>query len=297
MDIRQLRYFVAVAEEKNFSRAAERLHVSQPPLSTQVKALEGELGVELFRRSNRGVALTVAGQLFYDEVRIVLRRLEQARLKAQSAGRGDIGLLAVGFVSIVDYGVLPPTLKCFRAQFPGVEVELHEFTTDAQIKEIRAGRLDLGIGIGPVEEPDLVFEAIWREKLVLAAPAGHPLLRREGPVSLAVLANESFVITPRDVAAGLHDLIVETCREQGFTPRITQRARQMQTIISLVASGMGFALVPESVRNLQRSGVQYRSLRGVSARIELGILRPRDDANPPAEHFTAVLKGAVAGAD
>lgn len=297
MDIRQLRYFVAVAEEKNFSRAAERLHVSQPPLSTQVKALEGELGVELFRRSNRGVALTVAGQLFYDEVRIVLRRLEQARLKAQSAGRGDIGLLAVGFVSIVDYGVLPPTLKRFRAQFPGVEVELHEFTTDAQIKEIRAGRLDLGIGIGPVEEPDLAFEAIWREKLVLAAPAGHPLLRREGPVSLAALANESFVITPRDVAAGLHDLILETCREQGFTPRITQRARQMQTIISLVASGMGFALVPESVRNLQRSGVEYRSLRGVSARIALGILRPRDDANPPAEHFTAVLKDAAAGAD
>lgn len=295
MDIRQLRYFVAVAEEKNFSRAAERLHVSQPPLSTQVKALEGELGVELFRRSNRGVALTVAGQLFYDEVRIVLRRLEQARLKAQSAGRGDIGLLAVGFVSIVDYGVLPPTLKRFRAQFPGVEVELHEFTTDAQIKEIRAGRLDLGIGIGPVEEPDLAFEAIWREKLVLAAPAGHPLLRREGPVSLAALANESFVITPRDVASGLHDLILETCREQGFTPRITQRARQMQTIISLVASGMGFALVPESVRNLQRSGVEYRSLRGASARIELGILRPRDDANPPAEHFTAVLKDAAAG--
>ncbi|MFT4047669.1 MAG: LysR family transcriptional regulator [Solimonas sp.] len=293
MDIRQLRYFVVVAEEKNFSRAAGRLHVSQPPLSTQVKALEEELGVHLFRRSNRGVALTAAGQVFYDEVRLVLRRLEQACLKAQSAGRGDVGLLAIGFVSIVDYGVLPPALKRFRAQFPGVEVELHEFTTDAQIKEIRAGRLDLGIGIGPVDEPDLAFEAIWHEKLVLAAPAGHPLARGDGPVPLAAFASERFIITPRDVASGLHDLIVETCRAHGFAPRITQRARQMQTIISLVASGMGFAIVPESVRHLKRGGVQYRSLRGVGARIELGILRPRNDANPPAERFVAVLKDAA----
>ncbi len=187
MDLRQLRYFIAVAEELSFSRAAERLHVSQPPLSVHVKGLEEDLGIRLFDRSNRGVTLTAAGQVFYDEIRTVLRRLEQARLKAQNAGRGERGTLSIGFVSIADYGVLPPALKRFREEFPQVEVQLHELTTDAQIREIRGGRLDLGIGLGPVEEADLVFETLLRESLLLAAPTGHRLLKASGSGSPQVL--------------------------------------------------------------------------------------------------------------
>ncbi|MBX5461538.1 MAG: LysR family transcriptional regulator [Steroidobacteraceae bacterium] len=294
MELRHLRYFLAVAEEKSFSRAAERLHVSQPPLSMHVKALEGELGVRLLDRTNRGVTLTPAGQVFLDEIRAVLRRLDQARIKAQHAGQGEVGTLSVGFVSTAGYGILPPALKQFRERFPGVDVQLHELTTDAQIREMRAGRLDLGIGLGPVDEVDLVFETVLRETLVLAAPVRHASLPRSGPVRLKALSNEHFIIPPRDVGPGLYDLIISLCRGAGFTPRITQHARQMQTVIGLVASGMGIALVPASVQNLKRAGVQYRALKGATGSVELGLLRARDDEAQIANRFVEVLKDAAA---
>lgn len=293
MELRQLRYFVAIAEEGNFSRAARRLHVSQPPLSTQIKSLEEELGMRLLERTNRGVSLTAAGSVFYEETRAVLARLEHARGKALRADRGDIGMLAVGFVSIADYGILPPALKHFRASFPLVEVQLHELTTDAQIRELRATRLDLGIALAPVDEPDLEFERLLREELVLAAPAGHPAVKRSGAVDLRALAKESFIIPPRDIGPGLYDLIISHCHAAGFAPRITQHARQMQTVVGLVSSGMGFALVPASVRNLKRTGVQYRPLRGKAALVEIGMLRRRDAQSAVRDHFAEALRRAA----
>jgi len=290
VELRQLRYFQAVAEEGSFSRAAERLHVSQPPLSVQVKALEDELGLRLLDRSNRGVTLTPAGEVFYEETRAALSRLEHARIAARHAGQGEIGTVSVGFVSLAGYGALPAALKRFRERFPRVDVELHELTTDAQIRELRAGRLDLGIALGPVDEADLVFETVSREGLLLAAPRGHPAVPRSGPVRLKALANEPFVIPPRDVAPGLYDLIVSLCRANGFTPRITQHARQMQTVIGLVAGGMGLALVPASVQSYRRPGVQYRPLQSATGSVTLGLLRPRDLETPVAARFVAVVK-------
>lgn len=294
MELRQLRYFQAVAEEGSFSRAAERLHVSQPPLSLHVKTLEDELGVRLFDRSNRGVALTPAGEVFYEETRAVLRRLDQAKVKTQHAGQGEVGTLSVGFVSIAAYGILPLALKRFREKTPRVDLQLHELTTDTQIRELRAGRLDLGIGLGPVDEGDLAFETLDRESLVLAAPVRHPLVPRSGKVRLRALANEHFIIPPRDAAPGLYDLIISLCRANGFAPRITQHARQMQTVIALVASGMGFALVPSTVQNLKRAGVQYRALSGRIGNVALGLLSTREDRNAVAKRFIAVLKDATA---
>lgn len=293
MDLRQLRYFIAVAEEGSFSRAARRLHVSQPPLSTQVKALEEELEVPLFVRSNRGVALTPAGTAFFQEARGVLARLEQARRNARQAAREDVGTLVVGFVSIAAYGILPPALKGFRAAFPRVEVQLQELTTDAQVRELRAARLDLGIGLAPVDEPDLEFERLQREELILAAPSGSAAARGSGPVNLRDLAREEFIVAPRDIAPGLYDLTLGHCRAAGFAPRITQQARQMQTVIGLVSCGMGVALVPASVRNLRRTGVQYRPLRGKPALVELGLLRPRNASLPLREHFAQALRSAA----
>jgi DNA-binding transcriptional LysR family regulator len=290
VDLRQLRYFLAVAEEKSFSRAAERLHVSQPPLSTHMQSLEKDLGVRLVDRTNRGVTLTPAGQVFYDEIRQVMRRLDQARLKARNAGSGDVGELSIGFVSIADYGILPPALRRFRERFPKVDVQLHELTTDAQIKGIRAGTLDLGIGLGPVHEPDLVFELLLRERLLLAAPKAHRLMKGSGAVRLKDLAGESFITPPREVAPGLYDLFLSVCRDNGFTPRISQHARQMQTVVGLVASGMGVALVPSSVKNLKRAGVQYRAIHGSKARIEIGLLRRQDDDGRIGVKFAAVVK-------
>ena len=290
MELRQLRYFIAVAEEKNFSRAARRLHISQPPLSTQIMTLEKELGIRLFDRSNRGVSLTAAGSIFYEEVRAVLVRFEHGKTRARQAGLGSVGTLSVGFVSIVDYGILPPALKEFRARFPAVEVQLHELTTDFQIREMRAGRLDLGIALGPLEEADLVFEAIMHEELVLAAPTGHRLTKSKGALDLRAFSKENFIMPPRDAAPGLYDLIISRCYSNGFVPRITQHARQMQTVISLVAAGMGVALVPSSVQNLKRVGVHYERLRGAGASIEIGILRSLDINSALRDNFTATLK-------
>jgi DNA-binding transcriptional LysR family regulator len=295
VELRQLRYFVAIAEEGSFSRAAVRLHVSQPPLSTQIRSLETELGVPLLARTNRGVSLTASGQVFFEEVRAILARLETARARAVQADRGDVGMLSVGFVSIADYGILPPALKSFRSQFPLVEVQLHELTTDAQIRELRAARLDLGFGLAPVEEPDLEFTSILREALVLAAPADHPAAA--GPaIDLRSLSKASFIVPPRDIAPGLYDLTISRCRAAGFAPRIVQNARQMQTVIGLVSCGMGLALVPSSVRNLKRTGVRYLPLRGRPACIELGILRRREADNALGTPFVAALRAAAGAA-
>nr|WP_241695989.1 LysR family transcriptional regulator [Solimonas terrae] len=291
--MRQLRYFVAIAEEGSFSRAAARLHVSQPPLSTQLRKLEDELGVRLLERGNRGVSLTTAGAVYYEEIRATLARLEHARTRTLQADRGDAGMLSIGFVSIADYGILPPALKSFRTAFPRVEVELHELTTDAQIRELRAARLDLGIGLAPVDEPDLEFGSVLREELVLAAPTGYPTARSDGGIDLRTLSKASFIVPPRDIGPGLYDLTISQCRASGFAPRITQHARQMQTVIGLVSSGMGVALVPASVRNLKRSGVQYRPLRGKPAFVELGILRRRDADHVPAANFAEALHRAA----
>jgi DNA-binding transcriptional LysR family regulator len=293
MEVRQLRYFVAIAEEGSFLRAAARLHLSQPPLSVQIKALEDELGVSLLARSNRGVTLTAAGAVFLEETRALLLRWEHAKTKAQQAGHDDVGMISIGFVSIAALGILPPALKSFRAKFPVAEVQLHELTTDAQIRELRALRLDLGIGLGPVEEPDIAFERLLREELILALPAAHPAARGDGAINLRTLSQESFIVSPRELAPGLFDLTMSQCRAAGFAPRITQHARQMQTVIGLVSCGMGFALVPASVRNLKRPGVRYRRLLRKGEAIELGVLRLTRSDGPLRAHFVEALRGAA----
>ena len=293
MELRQIRYFLAVAEARSFSRAAERLHVSQPPLSTQVMGLETELGTKLFERHHRGATLTPAGEVFYEEMRAVLTRLEHGKTRARHAGRGEAGTLSVGFVSIADYGVLPPALKAFRARFPLVEVQLHELTTDAQIRDVRASRLDVGIALGPVNDAALLFKTVHREELVLAAPAAR---RLAATVDLKQLAGEPFIVPPRDLAPGLHDLILRHCLDSGFAPRITQKARQMQTVVSLVAAGMGVALVPASMRNLRRSGVRYHRLRKRHGALEIGTLISAGEDRAIVRHFAEALADAASAA-
>lgn len=293
MNFRHMRYFVAVAEEKSFSRAAERLHLSQPPLSTQIKLLEEELGVALLVRSSKGVGLTLAGEAFYSEARTVLARVEHAKLAAKGAALGECGRLSLGFVSIAAYSLLPSTLKTFCTRYPGVELQLHEETSDVQVADLLGGRIDLGIALSPVDETRLTFTSLKKERLILALPEGHERAKQPGNAALAAMAQEPFIIFPRPLAPGLHDSVLAFCRQEGFTPRISQHAKQMQTIVSLVSAGLGVALVPESLRNLQRRGVVYQELVEEGPLIDVGIVHRKDDPNPILHKFAEVALESI----
>jgi DNA-binding transcriptional LysR family regulator len=290
VELRHLRYFIALAEEGSFVRASERLHISQPPLSTQIKDLESELEVRLFERTNRGVVLTPAGNAFYAEARAVLARLQQACIAAQRANRGEQGSLEVGFISIADYNVLPAALKFFRAHHPGVAVQLHELTTDAQMHDLAMERLDVGIALGPIHDAETRYVPLLKERLVLAAPSDHPLVLKRKSISVLQLSSERFLMVPRALAPGLHDLTIAYCQSAGFVPRIHQYARQMQTIISLVSSDFGFALVPESLQHLQRTGVRYLRLRPASPYVETGAIYRTHCVNPGVPWFVEALQ-------
>ncbi len=279
VELRHLRYFLAVADESGFARAAARLHISQPPLSMQIRDLEADLGVRLFDRTNRGVALTPAGRAFYPEAQAILQRVDHARVVAQRAEHGDVGRLDVGFVSIADYSLLPWVLKALRQRHPGIEVVLHEETSDVQVGRLRERRLDAGFALGPMDAPDLAFEPLIDEPLIVAAPADHPVARCDA-VSVRALAGDPFIGTPRELAPGLYDAVMGVCREAGFVPRISQRAKQMQTVVSLVSAGLGVALIPASVRHLQRTGVVYRPLRSAGPTVQLGLAWRRTDRDP-----------------
>jgi DNA-binding transcriptional LysR family regulator len=258
-DLRQLRHFVSVAERLHFGRAAAALHMSQPPLSRSIRDLEERLGATLLSRSRRRVELTPEGERFLEEARRLLAQLEHAVLEVGRMAAGG-GRLRLGFVSLADYGVLPRLLKAYKAARPGVALALREMLSPDQAAALATGELDFGLLLPPVAGADLEHIVVQRERFLVALPARHRLARRRGRVAMRELAAESFVMTPREIAPGLHDVIAALATHAGFVPRLAQEAIQMQTVVSLVSSGMGVAVVPASVANLGRRGVAYRDI-------------------------------------
>jgi DNA-binding transcriptional LysR family regulator len=277
LDLRQLRYFVTVAEELHFGRAARRLAMTQPPLSQQIQALEAEIGVQLFVRTRRSVMLTPAGQQWLPEVRRVLADAGALPGLAQRLARGEVGSLALAFVSTADYGILPDLLRHFRARHPDVQLQLREATSDIQLEALVEGTIDAGLVIRPqlpVMPHGLSYLPLVREPLVLAVPDGwRPAGSDAVPQSVALrdAAREPLVIFPRRSAPAFYDIITGYYARDGLTPVIAQEAIQMQTIVSLVSAGMGVALVPASLRNLRRTGVSYLTLRDAGPQIETGL--------------------------
>ena len=289
MELRHLRYFVAVGDELNFGRAALALHIAQPPLSRAIRALEAELGATLFDRGTRGVRLTGAGAALLPEARRLLRDAGAFREGARQYAAGAAGTLSIGFVSTAAYNVLPRIVPAFRARRPGVRLTLREATSDVQPAALATGELDVGFLIPGPRDPSLAYAPLHREPLIAALPA-----RRRWParVPLRSLAREAFILFPREVAPELHDSIVSLCRKAGFAPRIGQEAIQMQTIVSLVAGGMGVSLVPASLEHMRRDGVVYRPLAERGPRVEIGLAWRVADDSPLTRAFVAEARAA-----
>ncbi len=279
MELRHLRYFVAVAEELHFSRAAQRLHIAQPPLSQQIRNLETELGVQLLQRTKHRVQLTAAGQLFLEEARRTLSQAEQAIRTAQRASRGEIGRLVVGFLSSTAYNVFPEILRLFRERFPAVELVLHELNTVPQVQALHEGQIDVGFLHPPVNSGEaLSLTTVFEEPLVLALPSNHALAAQP-QIALAWLADAPFVLSPRHLGPGFYDQVISACQQAGFHPRVVQETNMAQTMVSLVAGGMGVALVPASLQNLQRTGVVYRVVQDLTPRVTTAAIWRREDAS------------------
>src|SRR6185503_15604155 len=252
-EIREMRYFMAVAERLHFGRAAESLHISQPPLSRAIRALEQRLGVDLFARSRRRVELTAEGARFLEEARRITAQLERASQALRAMAAGEAGRLRIGFVSLADYGVLPALLKVYKAARPGVALALREMLSPEQAAALAAGELDFGLLLPPVGE-GAAFEhlVVQRESFVVALPAGHRLASGRGRLALRALGGEPFVTVPREIAPGLYDIVAALAKQAGISLNVAQEAIQMQTVVSLVSSGLGAAVVPASIANLGR---------------------------------------------
>jgi DNA-binding transcriptional LysR family regulator len=293
LELRQLRYFVTVAEELHFGRAAERLHMTQPPLSQAIAGLEELLGTPLFLRNRRQVELTPAGSALLPEARRMLLEAAELPELVRRAAAGEAGRLSLAFITSADYSVLPPLMRRYRAAFPQVHITLQEATSDLQVEDLLRDRIDAGLLIPPLPDKaraGLDYVKVLEEPLILCAPTGLDALRGGGPVKLQDLPPLPLVIFPRHIAPALHDAILSCLRAAGITPTIGQQAIQMQTIVSLVSGGMGLALVPESVSNLMRPGVEYRALADPTPLVETGLAWRRDNASPVLQGFLELLR-------
>ncbi|WP_334223070.1 LysR family transcriptional regulator [Pseudomonas aeruginosa] len=287
MELRHLRYFIAVAEELHFGRAAERLGISQPPLSQQIQALEEEIGARLFERTNRRVELTDAGRLFLDESRQVLAQVDKAVLLARRAHLGELGELKIGFTSSAPFtSTIPSSIHAFRKAYPDVHLDLQEMSSRQVLKALLEESLQVGV-IRPLALPDAVhWVELFREPLVAVLRADHPLAAgSEDGLAIAALAEEPFVFFPRSYGTGLYDQVIALTRQAGFSLRIAQEASEAMTIIGLVSAGLGVSILPASFRCTRVDGVVYRTLSDPEATTAVWLVRRQNEGSPLALSF------------
>ncbi len=291
MELRHLRYFVMVAEELHFGRAAARLQMTQQPLSQQIYQLEAELGVSLFRRTKRRIQLTDAGEVFLKEAHQLLLQAEQSIEKARQAARGEVGRLSIGFSGFATYSVLPKVLQTFRERFPQVELNLEEMTTSVQIQALLKKQIDLGLMIPPVSDKSLLIELLLQEPLVVVLPETH-LLAKESDLALSALADEPFILVPRHLEPGYYDQCISLFQQAGFSPKVVQKASQKQTILGLVSAGMGVSLAPASIRNICRMGVVYTNL-STPTKVYLAAVWQQEETSSVLQTFLRVIREIV----
>lgn len=294
MELRHLRYFLAVAEELNFTRAARRLHIAQPPLTQQVKALEAELGVTLIDRSAYRIRLTQAGMAFAAEVTRILGDVRNAALIAKRAARSSVGQVRVGFTESASFNPLvTSTFRGFRSAFPDIEVSLEERQSTELAIALREGRIDVAFVRPPLKSEDgLVLQLLQEEDMVAAVPSGHALAKRKS-IDLRDLQNEAFILYPRAVRPGLADAVVLACEQAGFKPRVEQYAPQLAATINLVAASLGVSVVPRSMQGLQPTALAYIPLRGRPLRAQLSLAHRAQESAPAVLRFIELTRKAA----
>ena len=286
MELRQLTYFIAVAEERHFGRAAKRLHIAQPPLSQQIRQFEEQLGVKLFDRTTRRVDLTAAGALMLERGRNILNDVEALQADVYQVGQGATGVLHVGFSGASTYSVMPRIVRAAGTAYPGLTLDLHgEMLTPAMERGLLEHTLDAAILRPPVSSPEIDFRIINREPLVVALPAHSPLAS-DRPLSMVELTEQRFVTYPPESV--MYRMTADLCREAGFQHRVSQMAQETSTILSFVAAGGGVALMPASVRSVQLRGVRYRELED-SPHAELAVAWRREDRSVLLSNFIQLV--------
>lgn len=295
MDLKQLRYFVAVAEELHFGRAAARLFISQPALSFDIKKLEGQLDIQLLNRNNKSVSLTNAGQVLLDEARYLLLRAEQAKRLTLRSAQGFTGRLSVGFVNSILQRGLPQAVKTFETDHPDTEVVLMEMNSAEQAQALQRGQIDIGFVHWSVISESIRCEAVFSEPFLCCLPASHRLAGHTR-IDLAALAQEDFILFPRSVSPHYHDRIIACCVAAGFSPRIRHETRLWQTVATMVAHDMGVALVPQTLALAWKEGVHYCEISGASARSEVHAIRLAGLQSAAAQSFLELFS-ALQSAD
>jgi len=290
IELRHLRYFVAVAEELHFTRAARSLNIAQPPLSQQIRRLETLLGTPLFLRTSRKVVLTPAGEKLLEGARTALAEVSRAIEGAQRAVQGDTQTIRIGFTDSAALSVLPSALRRFTAKYPNVHLDLREGTTSSQIEALERQVIDIALVRGPIRAtPPLRVETILREAFVVAVPDDHFLSVRD-KISLRELAGEPIVLFPRRLAPEFHDTITRMCHDAGFVPNVVFEAAEYQTILSLIAGGQGVSIVPASVQNLARAGVVFRKTPGKMRAEIAAVYRPESQSAACSEFVDTFRK-------
>jgi len=270
MELRHLRYVITVAEELHFGRAAQRLNISQPPLSQQIRQLEQELGVRLFNRTNRQVQLTEAGRRFVEEARLVLIQADHAAKVAVRTSQGEIGHLTVATVT-AEKTVVVDTLRLFAKRYPDVHLELRSLSTPAQTQALREGRIQIGFVVLPVDDATFSTEIVAREPLVVALPEHHHLAARQ-KVPLGALGGERSILFPRPLSPGYYDQIIAWCRNAGFSLNVVHEMDNIYTSLALVEAGLGVSLFPASIQNVSRKGIVFREIQGPIPMVECAVV-------------------------
>lgn len=300
LDLRQLRYLVAVGEEGHVTRAAERLGMQQPPLSQQIKAMEAQLGFQLFRRKPRGVELTESGRVLFEEACAILLRLDQAERDARRVARGEQGHLRVGVAPTAPFHPLVPgVIRAFREDWPGITVTLDECLSRQAVQGLQEARLDAAFLRAEVPaEAGLAVHRLLDEPMVAAVPASHPLAEDEAPRPLRDFAADTFIAFARVEGPGMFDATLAACLNAGFTPRLGQEAPRITSTLGLVAAGLGIALVPASMRRVQMDGVAYCELAPPECpNVPLRLATRREPGSPILRNFVALVRRAGADCD